>query len=118
MLKKECPICENLFSGRADKKFCSNDCKSTFHNKLNSVANNRMRTTDSLLKKNRRVLKSFIERGVHKVHKSQLWEQGFKFPYLTQVIPQSDGMTYYFCYEFGYTEYAKEYYKLVVKELY
>jgi len=35
IVKQTCAYCNNSFTGRTDKKFCTNKCRSTFNNKRN-----------------------------------------------------------------------------------
>jgi len=42
-MKKKCLECNDEFIGRADKKFCSDNCRSAYNNKLNSDATNFVR---------------------------------------------------------------------------
>ena len=42
-MKKKCLECKDPIIGRADKKFCSDQCRNTYNNKLNSDSNNFVR---------------------------------------------------------------------------
>jgi len=54
-MKKKCAECGDEFIGRADKKFCSDQCRSAFNNKLNSDHSQFMRNVNNILRKNRRI---------------------------------------------------------------
>lgn len=55
--EKTCKFCNKALIGRADKKFCDSECRSSYYNALNRNANNFMRKINRTLSKNRRILK-------------------------------------------------------------
>jgi len=118
MEDKLCPECGKVIIGRADKKFCSNDCRSAFNNIKNRNTNNMMRQVNSTLKRNRDILLSFNPNGKANIAKAKLQTAGFNFNYHTNSYTTKVGKTYYFCYEQGYLELENEYYSLVVKQEY
>ena len=40
---KKCPVCDTGFTGRSDKKFCSDHCRNAFNNKLNACTQKEIR---------------------------------------------------------------------------
>ncbi len=117
-MKKKCIECKEEFIGRADKRFCSDQCRSSYNNKLNSDANNFMRNINNILRKNRRILTELNPHGKAKVHREKLLERGFKFSYFTNIYRTKAGKSYYFCYEQGYLELENEFYALVIRQKY
>ena len=64
MKKQLCLHCGDPFSGRADKKFCSESCRSThfyYHNQKKE--DSLFKKIDKQLKGNRRILKGFNRAG-------------------------------------------------------
>ncbi len=118
MEEKLCPECGKAIIGRADKKFCSNDCRSAFNNIKNRNTNNMMRQVNSTLKRNRDILLSFNPNGKANIAKGKLQTAGYNFNYHTNIYTTKSGKTYYFCYEQGYLELENDYYSLVVKQEY
>lgn len=118
MDQKLCPECGSVIKGRADKKFCSDDCRSAFNNAKNRTTNNMMRKVNATLKRNRDILLSFNPDGKANVPKKKLQDAGFNFNYHTNSYTTKAGKTYYFCYDMGYLEYDNEYCSLVVKQEY
>ena len=116
--QRECPICGDLIQGRADKKFCSDQCRTTHNNRLNSDVNNFVRNVNNILRKNRRILAELNPRGKSKVHRDKLLELGFKFSYFTNVYKTRAGKAYHFCYEQGYLELEDGMYALVIRQEY
>lgn len=118
MNKKNCLECGEEFLGRVDKKFCSDNCRSAYNNKMNSDATNFVRNINNILRKNRRILAQLNPYGKAKVHKDKLLELGFKFSYFTNQYQTKSGNVYHFCYEQGYLELSNNYYSLVIRQEY
>ncbi len=117
-LKKECPVCGDVIQGRADKKYCSDQCRTTSNNRLNSDANNFVRNVNNILRKNRRILAALNPKGKSKVHRDKLLEKGFKFSYFTNEYKTKNGNEYHFCYEQGYLALDGGWYALVIRQKY
>jgi dipeptidase len=113
--QKTCIECGNALKGRADKKFCSDQCRSTYNNKLNTDETNYVRTVNYTLRRNRRILAELNPNGKTKVSGARLKEKGFDFQYFTAVYKTKDGAEYHYCYEYGYLALERNYYLLVVK---
>ena len=115
-MSKGCSECGESISGRADKKFCSDSCRNAFNNRLNSNETNYVRNINNVLRKNRRILQSFLpEAEISRCTRSKLLEQGFDFNYFTSTYTNKKGETYFYCYEFGYLALENEYFCLVRK---
>ncbi|MBI4931116.1 MAG: DUF2116 family Zn-ribbon domain-containing protein [Bacteroidetes bacterium] len=114
-MAKECLECGEPIKGRIDKKFCSDLCRNAYNNKQNSDTTNYMRSVNTILRKNRRILLEKVEQGKGKanVHKEKLHEKGFSFKHITHTYKTKKGDTYYFCYEYGYLPLEKDYFFLV-----
>lgn len=101
--ERKCPECGDVIVGRADKKFCSDQCRNTYNNKLNSDASNTVRNINNILRKNRRILQeSNKQSGKSMVNKEVLLTKGFNFTYHTHTYTTKKGDIYIFCYEQGY----------------
>lgn len=116
---KTCLECHDPFQGRSDKKFCSDACRNNFNNKQKSDVSHQMRHINAILKKNHKVL-SLLFSAVdaqsgenNKPSKDRLFELGFNFNYFTNIYTNKKGMTYYYCYEYGYRPLENNYYYLV-----
>ncbi len=115
-MNKHCIECGENFKGRADKKFCSDMCRNSHNNKLNSDTNNYVRNLNNILRRNRRILEGFIPDETAKASKNKLNEKGFNFNYFTNTYTTKKGITYYFCYEYGYLPIENDYYFLVKRK--
>jgi precorrin-6B methylase 2 len=111
--QKTCPECGEIIRGRADKVFCSDQCRNQHNNKANSDITNLMRNINNILRKNRRILDELIPEETAKATRNKLNEKGFNFNYYTHTYTNKKGTIYYFCYDMGYLPLENEYYFLV-----
>ena len=117
-MERTCLECQTPLRGRADQKFCSDACRNSYHNQLNSDASALMRSVNSTLRKNRRVLATLNPEGKARVTREALARKGFNFSYFTNVYRTKSGKTYHFCYDQGYVDTEDEYFTLVIKKEY
>lgn len=113
--EKVCLECGSKISGRADKKFCSDQCRVSYNNKLNRDETAYMNNVTNILRKNRRVLLELNTTGKTRVSRDKLNDKGFDFNYFTSQYKTKDGTIYNFCYEQGYLPLENNWYLLVVK---
>lgn len=99
MAKKEekaCLECGGKIIGRADKKFCSDQCRVSYNNKLNRDETAYMNNVTNILRKNRRVLLELNTTGKTKVSRDKLNDKGFDFNYFTSQYKTKEGTVYNF----------------------
>ena len=101
MTKITCIECGTLFNGRSDKKYCSDQCRSSHNNKQNADANNTVKNINNTLRKNRRILHVLLESGKDKINKDKLAQKGFNFKYFTHSFTSKTGKHYTFWYDHG-----------------
>lgn len=118
MQEKICLECGTKIFGRVDKKFCSDQCRNSYNNKLNSDGTNYIRNVNNILRKNRRILMDLNPNGKSKTHRNKLFEKGFDFNYFTNTYTTKAGAIYYFCYEYGYLPIDNDFFALVKKQEY
>lgn len=116
MEKKKCLECNEPITGRIDKKFCSDQCRNTYNNRLNSDSTNQVRNINNILRKNRRILQELNPVDKAKVSKEKMLSKGFNFNYITSTLVTKKGATYFFCYEYGYLPLDENYYFLVINK--
>ena len=114
--EKTCLDCGVKIIGRADKKFCSDQCRVTYNNKLNSDETNYMRNVNNVLRKNRRIMIDLNTTGKSRVSREKLQEKGFDHNIFTSIYTTKEGAIYHYCYEQGYLQVDKNWYLLVVKK--
>lgn len=113
---KYCLDCNEEIIGRSDKKFCNDLCRNNYNNKLNKDANNLVKTTNNILRRNRRIIAELNPNGKTKVPKEKMVLKGFNFNFHTSIYVTKTGNTYYFCYEYGYLMLEDDYIALVKNE--
>jgi predicted nucleic acid-binding Zn ribbon protein len=101
-MPKVCPECNTPIIGRSDKKFCSDQCRYLFNNRLKTDKEKEIIRINSILRKNRTILKRLNPIGKTTVRKNILEAEKFDFNYYTHTYLTSTGEKYYFCYEYGY----------------
>ncbi len=112
-MKRHCLHCNQEFFGRSDKKFCSDSCRNTFNNQLNSDTSNLIRNINNVLRKNHRVLTKLNPTGKTKIHRDKLVAKGFNFQYHTSTYTTKAGKQYVYCYDQGYLALDDGYFALV-----
>ena len=113
---KTCIECGAEIKGRADKKYCSDQCRTAYNNKLNSDDSAYVRNVNNILRRNRRILQALNPTGKNKVSLSKLKAKGFDFEHFTSMYTTKDGGRYCYCYEQGYLPLDEGYFLLVVKK--
>ncbi|MEI6866028.1 hypothetical protein [Flavicella sp.] len=115
-MKKQCLECAEEFIGRSDKKFCSDYCRNSYNNKVDSESKNLVRNINNRLKKNHKVLTKLNRSGKTKIPKFKLTDEGFYFKYFTNIYTTQTGNIYYYIYDQGYLPLDNGYFLLVRKE--
>ena len=115
-MERVCLDCGAEVKGRTDKKFCDDQCRSNFNNRLKTESEGFIKQINQILKKNRSVLEKLSPEGKSKVHKSKLMQHNFDFNYFTNVYETQKSQKYKFCYEFGYLELENDFYLVVKRE--
>lgn len=117
--ERNCLECDERLKGRSDQKFCSDQCRNSYNNSLNSDANSVVRNTNNSLRKNRRILEDLLKgrkdgKGITTL--SVLSKSGFNFDVITSIYTTKTGNIYKFCYEFGYQKLEDDKFMLVTRE--
>ncbi len=100
--ERRCKECEQALVGRSDKKFCTDQCRASYHNRIYSSKNRSVQKIDRILKKNRFLLKKAMEEGEERLNTQILKKRGFDFRFFTHVENDEHGNKLIFCYEKGY----------------
>ena len=115
-MERECLDCGSPLKGRADKKFCDDQCRSNYNNRLNADSYSTIRPVNAILKKNHSILARLCPQGKARLKKEELLRTGFDPDYHTHRLLTKNGHTYYFCYEYGYMILEDEEFLLVKRE--
>lgn len=101
-MERLCLDCNAILNGRADKKFCDDQCRTNYNNKIRTEDHSYLNEVNRILRKNRDILKDKNPEGKVKLKRDQLIRKGFDFNYHTHTYTTQKGTTYIFCYEYGY----------------
>lgn len=100
---RSCLNCQKPLTGRLDKKYCDDYCKSNYNYVKNKLKENSMfKQIDLQLKKNRRLLRDYNRSGKSTVRKEKFDAAGFNPNFFTHYWKNSKGQVYLFCYEYGF----------------
>lgn len=99
-----CIFCKKNVTGRSDKKFCSDHCRSEYNNqkKRTDKTDYSVNRINRILIENRQILSTLAEKNT-KVHVSyeRLVMNGFHFNFYTHTVKVKESLKY-FCYDIGY----------------
>ena len=116
MNQKKCLECDTVIIGRIDKKFCSDYCRNTYNNKVNTESKNLIRNTNNRLKKNYKILTELNVSGKTKITRSRLNNQNFDFNYFTSIYTTKTGNVYHYIYDQGYLALENDYFLLIKRD--
>ena len=102
MNDKTCKQCNGEIKGRSDKLFCSNECRNQYHNFDLAEKEADVKRINSILRRNRTILKKLNPTGKTTVRIEYLTIQGFDFSYFTHLYLTKNDNIYRFCYNYGY----------------
>ena len=115
-MDRVCLECGTRLMGRIDQKFCNDQCRNTYNNRLNKDESALMKNINNLLRKNRRIMRELSPDGKVKVKKQTLQAKGFSFKYFTNTYKTKEGKIYYFCYEYGYLLLDNDFILLIIAD--
>ncbi|MEI9918607.1 MAG: hypothetical protein WDO14_07370 [Bacteroidota bacterium] len=101
-MERQCTECGQRIIGRSDKKFCNDQCRTAWHNRLKGEEYIFMKSTNNILKRNRNILASLIDDGRTEIRSVTLTKLGFQFGYFTRTQKDRNGYLSHFCYDVGY----------------
>lgn len=108
-MERVCLDCGARLLGRSDKKFCSDQCRNNYNNRLNRDQNNYVRNVHAQLRRNRKILSDLYEDGHSRIHRDALIAQGFNFTFFTHLVETREGLRWSYCFEYGFRESDKGY---------
>jgi hypothetical protein len=106
MSDRRCLECYEELKGRADQKFCNDQCRSAYNNRQFVDSNKVMRSINRILKKNYSILAALNPERKATVFMNDLEKRGYRFDYFTSSSANAtqNNRIYYFCYDMGYCE--------------
>lgn len=118
METRVCLECGSKVRGRTDKKFCNDQCRNAYHNRLKNDKAFAVKKINHILRRNRQIMLHLIpeEKGKTTLLRDKLIAEGFNFNYHTHIYTTKKGHSYIFCYEYGYLPLENDLIMLVKRE--
>lgn len=101
-MERRCPQCGATLHGRIDKKFCSDGCRSDYHNERRREQEKELRRVNQILAANWRLLTRQLQSGQTEVPAAELAARNFNFDLYTASRRQFPGQRIYWCYNCSY----------------
>lgn len=101
-MERYCKICGERLVGRSDKRFCSDSCRSDFHNGLRSVGLRKRNFVESILSRNWNALDRVFCSGNRKIRLSDLNCLMFNKSFHTAEKRRFFRPTVYYCFNYKY----------------
>jgi predicted nucleic acid-binding Zn ribbon protein len=76
-MERHCPDCGILVSGRKDRKFCSDACRTNYHNLRHRDKLPLVRKVNTILLRNRNILEFFYKQGKLIITRDELEASGY-----------------------------------------
>jgi hypothetical protein len=112
-----CLACNEIISGRKDKKFCNSYCRTHYHNMKNRESTDQIKKINNILKRNRKILNELAIARKTIVTKKLMLEKGFDFTYFTSIYISENKNVYNLCYDQAYRDLGGDKYLLVKKKV-
>lgn len=102
MEKRHCLECGVEFSGRSDKRFCSDACRNCWHNSASRQSKAYSYRINSLLHRNHSILSECRSSGRSRIKRKEMEEKLFSERYFTACSRRLLGRPVYMCYDISY----------------
>ncbi|MBL0024306.1 MAG: hypothetical protein IPO98_04485 [Saprospiraceae bacterium] len=115
--QRQCRLCKQPISGRADKIFCSATCKSQYHIKLNKVTMNASERIDKILHRNRSILFEIIGKNTSqkRIERQELDAKKFNWQYITHYHINTHNKLVNYIYDFSWMIFSDQ--KVLIKKV-
>ena len=108
-MKKQCLSCEAAIIGRADKRFCSTECKNAYNNKIKKASRSEVKEIISYLLRNREILATFMgDSAKETLDRLLLTRAGFRWEYHTSTYLNKEGKTYHLVFDYAWMEFSDQ----------
>lgn len=100
-MKKSCLICSEILRGRSDQKFCSDQCRSHYHNHRLRQERRSHYHINARIRKNHLTLSHLFQNGIRHIPKNALSQLDLDLRFITH-IEESDGKKVLWVYDIGW----------------
>ena len=101
-MERRCRECGAPMSGRSDKRFCCDDCRTAFHNRRYHEAAGHVARINRILRLNRRILAALQAAGIRSIPLSDNRMRGYDRRYFTAMEKAPMRRAVYHCYEYSF----------------
>ena len=113
MNDRKCLQCFEQLTGRADRKFCCDQCRSLYNYHQAADSDMLIKSINRILQKNYSILTMLKAKGKTTTNRSDLLKIGYCFEYFTYTnITRRRKHTNFYCYDQGFRE--EEHDKLIL----
>lgn len=99
----KCKQCGKQLTGRLDKKFCDDYCRSTFNNQNKRKDQLYIQEVNRIIRRNRRILKSLCPIGKASVRKEVLDAMEYSYHHFSSIYKTNQNQVYYICYDYAFS---------------
>lgn len=101
-MERLCRECSAPLTGRSDKQFCSDSCRTAFHNRQYRSQGRQTGAINAILRRNRKILSETQAAGLTGIGLKNSRMNGFDRRFFTAMEQRPLHATVYHCYEFSY----------------
>lgn len=101
--QRKCVQCGKRLSGRSDKRFCDDYCRNSYNNQNKRDDQRYILEVNSIIRRNRRILKSLCPVGKATVRKDVLDTMRYDFRYFSSIYKSSSKQVYFICYDYAFS---------------
>ena len=101
-MERHCLRCGKPLTGRSDKKFCNDDCRTDYHNDKRRIRDKQFRAVNHILSSNWKILSAELRNGHSRVRAKDLAARNFNFEIYTTSRRNFPGGRTYWCYNCAY----------------
>ena len=95
-----CRWCDQVLSGRSDKRYCSVHCKNAWHHW--TLQKGRKLPIIRSIIANSRIMQSLLDEGMERLGMQEFLRRGFSPEFKTHQWVSENGTAYNFCFQFGW----------------
>ena len=101
-MERHCIRCGETVHGRSDKKFCSDACRTDYHNEQRRQQEKQLREVNRILAGNWKILSGLIRQGRLQLSDAELSARNFNFGIYTASQRRFPAGRVYWCYNCSY----------------
>ena len=98
----KCLKCGKPLAGRSDKKFCDSYCRNSYNNQNKSTEERYLMLVNSILRKNRTILKKLSPEGKATIRKEVLDQMGYDYRHFSGIFKSKTNL-YYLVYDYAFS---------------